>query len=103
MDKNPTVNKKEFPEELKKWNWGASLFNFVWGTSHKYYLSLLSLIPVFGIGMIIYLGHKGNEIAWHSREWKSIEEFKFTQLKWTITSIIVFFFVITLFLIFYLK
>ena len=32
--------------------------------------------------MIIYLGLKGNELAWKNRKWHSIEEFKEVQKKW---------------------
>ena len=44
------VSKDEFPQELKRFNWGAFLLNWIWGIMHKQYITLLyfvaCIIPV---------------------------------------------------------
>lgn len=90
------------PEELKGWNWGAFLLTPFWGLSHNYWIALiffLSFIPFIGFvvgpigfGLSIYLGVKGNEIAWQKRKFKSIEDFKTVQkiwMNWGLGSILI--------------
>lgn len=75
------------PPELEGWNWGAFLLNWIWGLGNNVMIALLSLfVPFFPI----YLGLKGNELAWQNKQWDSIEHFKATQAKWTKWGIIVF-------------
>ena len=76
-----------FPEELKKFNWGAFLLNWIWGLMHKQYLTLLyflaCFIPVIGpLAISIWFGIAGNKWAWESKEWNSIEEFNNSQRCW---------------------
>lgn len=51
------------PNEIKGWNWGAFMFNFIWGIGNKTYLPLLCLIPIFNIFWIFVVGFKGNTWA----------------------------------------
>ncbi|MFT5180083.1 MAG: hypothetical protein ACI9GH_000402 [Candidatus Paceibacteria bacterium] len=95
------VDKKEIPEEIKGWNWGAFLFNWIWGIGNKTYIALFSLVPIVGIVMMFYLGFKGNELAWKNNDWKSIEDFKYAQKKWSTTSIAVIIIFILFVLIFF--
>jgi hypothetical protein len=76
------------PEEIKGWNWGAFIFNWLWGLFNGTYIALLSLIPYVGIIMMIILGVKGNEWAWRYKRWDNVEHFKRVQKKWTITGMI---------------
>jgi hypothetical protein len=76
------------PAEIKGWNWGALLLNVFWGIGNKVWISFLCLIPYVGLAMIIVLGIKGNEWAWKSRRWASIEQFKSNQRKWTIVGLV---------------
>lgn len=83
-------------EDLRKFNWGAFLLNWIWGLNHKYPLALIALglnlagsVPVVGIlfalgslGYSIYLGIKGNEIAWNSGRFASAEEMHKCQRIW---------------------
>ncbi len=61
---------------------------------------VLNFIPVIGniaaLAMVIVLGLKGNEWAWKSRHFESVEHFKKVQKAWTIWGLVVF----TLFVIF---
>lgn len=78
------------PPEVKRWSWGAFGLSIFWGLYHRVWFSLLGLIPLVGIGVMIYLGIKGNELAWRRNRWKSVEDFHRSQLKWGIAGVIVF-------------
>lgn len=69
------------PQEIKKWSWGAFLLNWIWGIGNSVWIALISLIPIPLIGLIMafVLGAKGNQWAWQSKKWESIEHFKKTQ------------------------
>jgi hypothetical protein len=72
------------PEQIRGWNTGAFLMNWIWGIGNKVWISLLALIPIplIGFVMAIILGVKGNQWAWEHKKWKSIEGFKKTQRIW---------------------
>jgi hypothetical protein len=70
------------PPEIKGWNWGAFLLNWIWGIGNRTYIALLCLIPFVNLIMIFVLGAKGNEWAWRNKRWESIDAFKRTQRKW---------------------
>ena len=83
------VSSKEddLPQELKHFNWGAFLMNWIWGIMHKKYITLLyfpaCLIPVIGpIAISIWFGFAGNKWAWESKSWESIEKFNECQQSW---------------------
>jgi Predicted membrane protein len=78
------------PEEVKGWSWGAFVLTWIWGVFNSVWISLLCFIPFFGFVWAFVLGIKGNEWAWRSKKWDSIEHFKSTQGKWNIAGIIVF-------------
>jgi len=75
------------PLEIKKWNWGAFLLNWIWGLGNKVYIMLLCLIPYVGFIMAIVGGVKGSEWAWRYKRWDSIEHFKRVQKKWAMWGI----------------
>ena len=72
------------PSEIKGWNWGAFLIAPIWGIFNRVWIALLGFIPIPLLGLIIsfILGAKGNELAWQSKKWESIEHFYRTQRKW---------------------
>ncbi len=72
------------PPEIKGWNWGAFLLSPLWPFSNKVWIGLLTW--VVGWPVAIILGIKGNEWAWKSRRWESIEQFKAHQRGWTIAA-----------------
>ena len=39
---------KAIPAEIKRWNWGAFLLNWIWGIGNQTYIALLALVPGFG-------------------------------------------------------
>lgn len=76
------------PNEIKKWNWGAAGLVWIWGIYHIVWISLLALIPIVNLVMIIILGRKGNEWAWKSQKWESVEKFLIFQRKWKFWGIV---------------
>jgi len=82
-----TEDADSLPKDLKHFNWGAFLLNWIWGIFHKKYITLLyfaaCLIPIIGPLVIsIWFGIAGNEWAWKSKNWSSIEEFNENQRNW---------------------
>jgi len=72
------------PSEIKVWNWGAFLLNFIWALGNRTWIGLLTLVPFIGFVMPVVLGIKGNEWAWKNKKWKSLDHFKRVQRKWAI-------------------
>ena len=101
---NVSFDEKTFPAKFNSFNWGAFLMGWIWCFANGSvglgilsllltflwnlpYIGLIFLIP--DIIVLIYLGRKGNKIAWNNKEWKSVEEFKKVQKGWLIGGIIV--------------
>lgn len=85
----PEINNGPLPEELKGWNWGAFLLNWIWAIGHNVWIGLIALLGPASLIMAIILGLKGNEWAWQNRQFNSVEEFKTIQKAWTKWGIIV--------------
>ncbi len=73
----------EAPEGIKKWNWGAFWFPWIWGPCHGVFLGMLSLIPIVNFILPFYFGKNGNELAWKYRKWKDVKQFNRLQKKWS--------------------
>ena len=71
------------PVEIKGWNWGAFLLNWIWAIGNNTWIGLLALIPYIGFVMAIILGIKGKEWAWKNKKWESVDHFQRVQKKWT--------------------
>ena len=76
------------PDEIKGWNWGAFLFPNFWPLTNRTWIGLLSWTPYIGMFMGPILGYKGNEWAWKSRHWRSIQHFKDHQKGWTVAGLL---------------
>lgn len=70
------------PPEINKWNWGAFFLSVYWGIGNSAYLTLLTFIPFFGFIWRFVCGAKGNEWAWKSGKFKSVDEFLAVQRTW---------------------
>jgi hypothetical protein len=70
------------PAEVKRWNWGAFLMNWIWGLGNRTYIALLCLIPVVNLVMVFILGAKGGQWAWKNKHWAGLEQFTHTQRLW---------------------
>lgn len=77
------------PEEIQGWNWGAFLLPWFWLWSNQVWVGLFCFAPYVGWVMTIALGAKGNEWAWRSRRWRSIEQFKDHQKGWAIAGVLI--------------
>lgn len=80
-------NENSLPPEIRRFNWGAFLLNWIWGIFHKKYITLLyfpaCLIPVLGpLAISIWFGFAGNKWAWESKNWDNIESFNENQKLW---------------------
>lgn len=75
------------PDEIKGWNWGAFLLPWLWPFTNNVWIGLLAFVPQIGWLMAIALGSRGNEWAWKSRRWRSIEHFKAHQRGWAIAGL----------------
>ena len=76
------VNFEEVPPEVRRWNWGAFMFNIWWGIGNNAYLCLLMLIPCLNIVWVFVCGAMGNSWAWKSGEFKDVEQFMAVQRTW---------------------
>lgn len=89
MEKTTEENTdNSIPESIKGWNWGAFFLNGIWGLGNKTYIALLAFVPIINIPVMIYLGLKGNELAWNNKEWESVEHFKSIQRTWNIVGLV---------------
>ena len=59
------------------------MLNWIWAIGNRTWIGLLSLIPYVGIGVAIWLGLKGREMAWKNGKWQSVEHFKLVQRRWS--------------------
>ncbi len=77
------------PDEIKGWNWGAFLLPWFWLWTNQVWVGLLCFVPQTGFVVTLALGAKGNEWAWKSRRWRSIEQFKEHQRGWAIAGLMI--------------
>lgn len=76
-------SKAPVPPGLGEWNWGGFLLTWIWGIGNNVWWSFLVFVPYLGaLVMPWVLAFKGNEWAWQSRRWESIEHFKRVQHTW---------------------
>ena len=88
------------PPEVSKWNWGAFMFNIVWGIGNHAWLTLLCLIPCLNIVWMFVCGALGNKWAWKSGEFKDVETFLAVQRTWNRAGLVCFI-IYLVFIVFY--
>lgn len=78
-----------FPAELNGWNWGAFFMGWIWALGMS---NIIGFLLCFFLGIIgnIIVGVKGNEWAWKSRQFSSVEEFKAVQHSWAVWGVVLF-------------
>lgn len=109
-----------------EWNWGAFLLHWIWGIGHGIWwpcvvmvsigllsLLLLPLVPflsivnwvacsILSMGICIYLGIKGNAMAWDNGCYNNYAHFVQKERNWTIAGLIVWgLFLLSVILIYY--
>ena len=76
-------------QEVKGWNWGAFMYNWIWGIGNKSYLPLLCLIPLFGFIWMFVCGAKGNEWAFMNQD-VDVNTFNAIQKTWNRAGLVQF-------------
>lgn len=88
-------NPNEVPQEIKKWNWGAFVFCWLWGLFNGVYWPLFMIItgfipyigPIVNLAVSIALGINGSEWSWKAKRWNSLEHFQRVQHNWAMACI----------------
>jgi len=76
-------SKAPIPPGLGEWNWGGFLLTWMWGIGNNVWWSFLVFVPYLGFLVMPWvLAFKGNEWAWQSRRWQSVEHFNRVQRTW---------------------
>ncbi|MCZ6539967.1 MAG: zinc ribbon domain-containing protein [Chloroflexi bacterium] len=85
------------PSEIKGWNWAAFLVTPVWGIfSGVPFAALLfgvAFLPIqFRLLVVVsaslFLGFRGNELAWRGKKWRSVKHFNSVQRIWATWAIV---------------
>jgi len=107
---NRSSSSVQVERELGKWNWGAFYFGWIWGVFNKVYVALVQLVvsilsfaftvmglgiiaPLFGlinIGISIWLGVKGSQMAWDNGAYRNLEHFRSSRHNWNVAAAICF-------------
>lgn len=70
------------PNDIRGWNWGAFLLNWIWGIGNNTLAALLMFVPVLNLIWAFVLGARGSEWAWRNKRWESVAQFQATQRQW---------------------
>jgi hypothetical protein len=89
----PSKNDPALMKDMKGFNIGACVLTWVWMLffgmpSWGFGALLASMCPPVGLILSLYLGYKGNELAWRYKHFDSIEEYRKYVRKWDIYGII---------------
>ena len=81
---------------MSGWSWGAFALTWIWLLAHRLTLwGLLALLAwllggVLALPVAIYLGVKGNELAWTHRPFRDLAHFRATEGHWRAWGIAIF-------------
>jgi len=64
------------------WNWGAFMYNYLFGFANHAYLTFLIFIPMLNIIWIFVSGAMGASWAWNSGKFKNAETFNAVMESW---------------------
>lgn len=85
--------KRETPQCLNKWNWGAFYWGWIWGIGNGVYWPLVTLIPYVGqvaaLIIMFILGANGSRYAWEKFN-GTAAEFDEKQHSWAVAAGITF-------------
>ena|SRR5579871_6547088 len=104
MAANTSGTKGVIPPEVagRSWSWGAFGCGPIWLMGHNMVpqgvfwllmsivLGRFPLIFLINIGISIFLGKAGNQLAWQTRRFESVEQFKAVQRAWDMWGIALF-------------
>ncbi len=106
----PEAEKEIIDSELKKFNWGAAVFCFIWGLFNGAFLRCIAtyMVALVLVGVVLltvpdkiyavvvfalflfYLGVKGSSWAWEQKKWKDVRHFVVVQNRWNMAALVVF-------------
>jgi hypothetical protein len=86
----PSGNDPALLPQVRGWSWGAFFLPWVWAFKHRLtrlavaalVVSVIPVVAVFTLAFAIYLGKRGNELAWRRRPFAGLEQFRATQREW---------------------
>ena len=85
--------KRETPQCLNQWNWGAFYWGWIWGIGNGVYWPLITLIPYVGqvaaLIIMFILGANGSRYAWEKFN-GTAAEFDEKQHSWAVAAGIAF-------------
>jgi hypothetical protein len=77
------ISADALPDGVRGWSWGAFLLSWIWAIGNRTWIGLLALIPYVGLGVAIWLGFQGREMAWKNGSWRDLEHFNRVQSAWS--------------------
>lgn len=85
-----SVQECHSPKIIRKWNWGAFTLSWIWGVCNNIYWPLVivavNFIPYIGVllslAICVYLGFKGNGLAWNVAKDRDVLTFEKKQTSW---------------------
>lgn len=77
------------PDGIRGWSWGGFLLTWIWAIGNRTWWGLLGLVPYVNIGVAVWLGVHGREMAWKNGAWDSVEHFNRVQRAWSKWALIV--------------
>jgi hypothetical protein len=84
----PSGNDPNLLPAVHGWNWGAFCLSWIWAFAHGIWVwGVLALVLPFPVA--IYLGMSGNELAWRTRRFQGLQQFRTTQRIWARWGIVV--------------
>ncbi len=100
---NSGTRSAKLPRSARGWNTAAFLIGPIWGPANGVWLGLVGLVflvipesavPLgWKLGLYltygIFLGYRGNEMAWRARRWASLDHFKRVQQQWMLLALVV--------------
>ena len=91
---SPLNSLGQLPPELDRWNWGAAMLPGLWSINNRVWIGLIAWTCLLTCGIswvviAILLGARGNQWAWRSRQWQSVDAFKANQRAWSTAGMVV--------------
>ncbi len=84
------VYNNQYQEPDFHWNWGAFMFNWVFGFANKAWLCFLCFVPLLNIVWVFVSGVKGEKWAWESGEFANEQAFRATMRSWNRAGLLTF-------------
>ncbi len=86
----PSGNDAAMLPHVQGGNLGAFWFSWIWAFSHRLtgwgiailVISFIPYVSIINLGLAIYIGIKGNELAWERRPFRDVEDFRACQRVW---------------------